>query len=70
MKIRNLVLGALCGITFFSCSASGGGKDAEMDRFITDLMGKMTIREKLGQLTFLPVAIGDRLCDEYRAWQI
>ena len=26
MKIRNLVLGALCGITFFSCSASGGGK--------------------------------------------
>lgn len=50
MKIRNLVLGALCGITFFSCSASGGGKDAEMDRFITDLMGKMTIREKLGQL--------------------
>lgn len=48
MKIRNLVLGALCGITFFSCSASGGGKDAEMDRFITDLMGKMTIREKLG----------------------
>ena len=50
MKIRNLVLGALCGITFFSCSASGGGKDSEMDRFITDLMGKMTIREKLGQL--------------------
>ena len=34
MKIRNLVLGALCGITFFSCSASGGGKDAEMDRFL------------------------------------
>ena len=50
MKIRNLHNRALCGITFFSCSASGGGKDAEMDRFITDLMGKMTIREKLGQL--------------------
>lgn len=50
MKIRSLVLGALCGITFFSCSESGGGKDAEMDRFITGLMGKMTIREKLGQL--------------------
>lgn len=71
MKIRNLVLGALCGITFFSCSASGGGKDAEMDRFITDLMGKMTIREKLGQLN-LPSfrwRFGDRLCDEYRAWR-
>lgn len=50
MKIRNLVFGALCGITFFSCSESGGGKEGEMDRFVTDLMGKMTIREKLGQL--------------------
>nr|WP_254714197.1 beta-glucosidase BglX [Bacteroides thetaiotaomicron] len=26
------------------------GKEVEMDRFVTDLMGKMTIREKLGQL--------------------
>lgn len=50
MKIRNLVFGALCGITFFSCSESGGGKEVEMDRFVTELMGKMTIREKLGQL--------------------
>ena len=50
MKIRNLVFGAICGITFFSCSESGGGKEGEMDRFVTDLMGKMTIREKLGQL--------------------
>ena len=50
MKIRNLVFGALCGITFFSCSESGGGKEVEMDRFVTDLMGKMTVREKLGQL--------------------
>lgn len=50
MEIRNLVFGALCGITFFSCSESGGGKEVEMDRFVTDLMGKMTIREKLGQL--------------------
>lgn len=50
MKIRNLVFGAICGITFFSCSESGGGKEVEMDRFVTGLMGKMTIREKLGQL--------------------
>ena len=50
MKIRNLVFGAICGIIFFSCSESGGGKEVEMDRFVTDLMGKMTIREKLGQL--------------------
>lgn len=26
------------------------GENVEMDRFVTDLMGKMTIREKLGQL--------------------
>lgn len=50
MKIRNLVFDAICGIIFFSCSESGGGKEVEMDRFVTDLMGKMTIREKLGQL--------------------
>lgn len=50
MKIRNLVFYAICGIIFFSCSESGGGKEVEMDRFVTDLMGKMTIREKLGQL--------------------
>lgn len=50
MKIRNLVFSAICGIIFFSCSESGGGKEVEMDRFVTDLMGKMTIREKLGQL--------------------
>ena len=50
MTIRNLVFGAICGIIFFSCSESGGGKEVEMDRFVTDLMGKMTIREKLGQL--------------------
>ena len=50
MKIRNLVFCAICGIIFFSCSESGGGKEVEMDRFVTDLMGKMTIREKLGQL--------------------
>ena len=50
MKIINGVFGAICGIIFFSCSESGGGKEVEMDRFVTDLMGKMTIREKLGQL--------------------
>ena len=50
MKIRNLISCALCGLTLFACSPSGGGKDREMDRFITDLMERMTLREKLGQL--------------------
>lgn len=60
MKIRNLVFGALCGITFFSCSESGGGKEVEMDRFVTDLMSKMT-------MTVEPSfrwRLGDRLGDE------
>ena len=50
MKIKNLISCALCGLTLFACSPSGGGKDREMDRFITDLMDRMTLREKLGQL--------------------
>ena len=50
MKIRNLISCALCGLTLFACSPSGGGKDREMDCFITDLMDRMTLREKLGQL--------------------
>ena len=50
MKIKNLISCALCGLTLFACSPSGGEKDAEMDCFITDLMERMTLREKLGQL--------------------
>ena len=50
MKIRNLISCALCGLTLFACSPSGEGKIGEMDRFITDLMDRMTLREKLGQL--------------------
>lgn len=65
MKIRNLVFGAICGIIFFSCSESGGGKEVEMDRFVTDLMGKMTIREKPGTVEpSFRWRLGDRLGDE------
>ena len=53
MKIKNLISCALCGLTLFACSPSGGEKDAEMDCFITDLMERMTLREKLGQLNLL-----------------
>ena len=34
----------------FSCSQSNKSKDTEMDRFVTDLLNQMTLREKLGQL--------------------
>ena len=50
MKIRNLISCALFGLILFACSPSGEGEDREMDRFITDLMDRMTLREKLGQL--------------------
>lgn len=51
MKIRNLVFGChLWHYILFPVRSLVGGKEVEMDRFVTDLMGKMTIREKLGQL--------------------
>ena len=50
MKKRLFFIGALC-MALVSCS---GGK-SEIDKFIDDLMGKMTVEEKIGQLN-LPVA--------------
>lgn len=50
MKKRLFFIGALC-MALASCS---GGK-SEMGRFIDELMGKMTVEEKIGQLN-LPVA--------------
>ncbi|MBQ8838171.1 MAG: beta-glucosidase, partial [Bacteroidales bacterium] len=50
MKKRLFFIGALC-MALVSCS---GGK-SEMDKFIDDLIGKMTVEEKIGQLN-LPVA--------------
>ena len=50
MKKRLFFISALC-LALVSCS----GSKSEMDRFIDDLMGKMTVEEKIGQLN-LPVA--------------
>ena len=50
MKKRLFFISALC-LALVSCS----GPKSEMDRFINDLMGKMTVEEKIGQLN-LPVA--------------
>lgn len=50
MKKKILIISALCA-ALTSCS----GPKSEMDRFIDDLMGQMTIEEKIGQLN-LPVA--------------
>ena len=42
----------------FSClpnDNSGGGADLEMDRFVGDLMDKMTMEEKIGQINLVSV---------------
>ncbi len=51
MKLRNLLLTLALGACVLNASASS---DPAMDRYIDDLMSKMTLREKLGQLN-LPV---------------
>ena len=50
MQKKTFIMGALC----LMLAACTGGK-SQMDRFIDDLMGKMTVEEKIGQLN-LPVA--------------
>ncbi|MGL4293213.1 MAG: beta-glucosidase BglX [Bacteroidales bacterium] len=52
------ILGVLCCIgTLYSCNQQQPktGNDSEMDKFITELMSKMTVEEKIGQLN-LPAA--------------
>ncbi|MCF0159581.1 MAG: beta-glucosidase, partial [Bacteroidaceae bacterium] len=45
--MKRMVLGAaLCGIAMSSFAQN----DGKMDKFITDLMSKMSIEEKIGQL--------------------
>ena len=50
-KISQFVKAGALLLTMAGCSSpNSGGKDAEIDRFISDLMGRMTLHEKLGQL--------------------
>ena len=54
MKIKNLFISAAVALTALTACQSSGSGDAEMDKFIDDLMGQMTLHEKIGQLN-LPV---------------
>lgn len=47
--LRNLLIAA-CLCPAAACSVSNESGDKEMDRFVSDLMDRMTVREKLGQL--------------------
>lgn len=52
MKLNKLVLTSALLLT--SAATALASNDAKMDKFIDDLMGKMTVQEKIGQLN-LPV---------------
>ena len=54
MKIKNLFISAAVALTALTACQNSGSGDAEMDKFIDDLMGQMTLHEKIGQLN-LPV---------------
>ena len=54
MKFKSFVYSAAAALALFGATAcssdSKGSGDAEMDAFVNDLLGKMTLEEKLGQL--------------------
>ncbi|MGM9828825.1 MAG: beta-glucosidase BglX [Muribaculaceae bacterium] len=54
MQVKNFFLSAAVALTALTACQSSGSGDAEMDKFIDDLMGQMTLHEKIGQLN-LPV---------------
>ena len=53
--MKNRVLTILLATLVFAGCSTGDSGDAAMDRFCSDLLGKMTLEEKIGQLN-LPVA--------------
>lgn len=50
MKCKHLLSGTLCVLLLSSCLSQTRKSDTEMDSFVTGLMNRMTLREKLGQL--------------------
>lgn len=51
MNKRKLLFNALGSVMLLaSCGGNVTSEDREMDRFVSELMGKMTIEEKIGQL--------------------
>lgn len=54
IAMRNFSILWVCALAVAMCACQErktDGSDAEMDAFITELMGKMTLDEKLGQIT-------------------
>jgi beta-glucosidase len=55
---RSKLLSILIGIIMSGClQAQSPASDVQMNAFIDDLMGRMTLQEKIGQLNLLPLGI-------------
>ena len=53
MKLKSIIYSAAAALALTamaSCGQKQSGGDSEMNAFIDELMGKMTLEEKLGQL--------------------
>lgn len=53
MNLKSIIYSATAALAMLgaaACSDSKGSGNAEMDAFVNDLLGKMTLEEKLGQL--------------------
>lgn len=57
LKIRGVILLGLFTLIFASCSQKPNSGNSEKDRFINDLISKMTIEEKIGQLSLFSAGI-------------
>lgn len=66
MNLKSIICAAAAAIAVTAMASNAGqkGRDAEMDAFINELMGKMTLEEKLGQFNLS--AAGDIVTGEIR----
>lgn len=53
--MKKMIACLIGGLMMASCASGADDKEAEMNRFIDDLMGRMTIEEKVGQLNLVSV---------------
>lgn len=64
MNLKSIIcaVAAAIAVTAMASKAGQKGRDTEMDAFINELMGKMTLEEKLGQFNLS--AAGDIVTGE------
>ncbi|WP_262921852.1 beta-glucosidase BglX [Segatella cerevisiae] len=53
MKARKILYTAVCLLLLLPASSAAQENDPQMDQFITNLMSRMTLKEKIGQLNLL-----------------